>query len=658
MTRETPAAKRSPVWRVLKWTGIVLGVLILVVVLVVAFFDWNRLRGPISNLVSGALGRQFAINGDMTMDWSWTPRLAVNDIALDNAPWGSRPEMFTLERAEVSLRIPDLFKGHIVLPEIEISKPRLLLERSSEGKPNWEFGDRDQKKDDSTGLPIGRRWFPKIGRLAINDGAFIFRDPASRTFLDMSVSTVVGESDEQTLKLSGRGNLQKEQFTLDARGGSVLTLWETDKPFPMDIKVGYGDTEAKVQGTIAEPLKLEGPDLNFEAKGPDLAVLRPFTRVWIPRTPPYRFAGRIHREGELWRIRGFEGKLGGSDLSGNLKFTYRDDRPFLDGDLESRKLDFRDFAGFIGANPKPDAPPRPKLLPEEPYDVEGLRVADADIRFKSANIVTPKMPVDEVYAHVKLDHGVLTLKPANATVGFGRIAADIMMDARGEKILAKFDTRIDKVPFQRLLAKTPFGKEAGGTFFGRMNLAAAGNSIAEMAAAADGGITVIMEQGRIGELLMELIGLDIAESLGLVLTGNNPSIPIQCVIQDFIVSDGVVKTKLFLLDTTDTKVTGEGSVDLRSEKIDFRLAAHPKDPSLFSARTPVILNGTLRSPSGRPEVIPLAARGAASVVLGVLAPPAAILPWVELGLGEDSPCRALLDAAEKKESLPRKGRRR
>ena len=104
--------------RLLKWIGIVLGVLILGVVLFLAFFDLNRLRGPVSTMVSDKLERPFAIRGDLDVAWSWTPKITINDIELDNASWGSRPEMFTLDRAEVSLRIPDLFKGHLVLPEI------------------------------------------------------------------------------------------------------------------------------------------------------------------------------------------------------------------------------------------------------------------------------------------------------------------------------------------------------------------------------------------------------------------------------------------------------------------------------------------------------------------------------------------------------------
>jgi len=532
--------------RLLKWIGIVFGVLILVIVLFLAFFDLNMLRGPLSTMISDKLERPFAIRGDLNVAWSWTPKITINDIELDNVSWGSRRKMFTLDRAEVSLRIPDLFKGHLVLPEIRVSKPRLLLEQNAEGKVNWDFGippKEEEKKP--AGPPISRRWFPKIGRLAIDDGKLVLRDPTSHTELDMNVSTVVGASNEQALQLTGQGRLQKEQFTLDVRGGSILTLWQKDKPFPVNVKVAYGDTEAKLSGTIAELLQLEGPDLRLETHGPDLAVLRPFTRAWIPETPPYRFTGNISRDGEHWRINGFEGKLGGSDLSGDLMFTMRNKRPFMDGDLISHKLDLRDFAGFIGASPKPDAPPRPRLLPDEPYDLEGLRVADADIRFRSDNIVTPMMPIDELITHVKLDHGIVTLQPLNFVIGFGRITSDVTLDATGEEILTKMDTKIDKVPFKRLVSKTPFADETAGTFLGRVDIATAGNSVAKMAAAADGGITVIMEDGRVSGLMMELAGADILESLGIVLSGD-PSIPVRCMITDFIISDGVLKTKLFL----------------------------------------------------------------------------------------------------------------
>lgn len=633
---------------ILKWTGILLGALGLAVVVFVTLFDINQLRGPISREISRQLGRPFAIRGDLAVDWSWTPKLTVNDIVLDNAPWSRQPAMFTLDRAEVSLRIPELWHGHLVLPEIRLVKPRVLLEKSAKGQANWEF-----KPTATPSAPLNPRWFPKIDRLLVEDGRFLYRDPVTDTDLDVNLATALGAGNDRALTLDGQGRLRKERFTLEARGGAITTLWAGDKPFPVALEIAYGPTRAKVSGSFAEPLRLLGPELRFEARGPNLAALRPFSPAWLPRTPAYRFAGAIRRDGERWLIRDFEGRLGGSDLSGDFAFGLRQGRPLLDGDVVSKTLDFRDFAGFIGANPDPDAPPRPRLLPDEPYDLEGLRAADADIRFRSANIVTPMMPLDEVSAHVRLDHGRLSLKPANVTIGLGRITSSAVLDATGQKIQVNLDSQISRVPFQKLLAKTPFGPETQGLFYGRVAIDTVGNSVADMAAAANGGITLVMERGRISELLMELIGLDIAESLNIVVAKGDRSVAIRCAVQDFIVTAGVVKTQLFLLDTTDTQVGGEGWINLRDETLRFRLAAHPKDISVFSARTPVIVEGTLKKPSGHPEILPLAARGVASVALGVLNPAAAILPWLELGLGQDSPCRAVVEAAKKSQRPPK-----
>jgi len=649
--------------RVLKWIaiglGALIGILILTVVLVLAFFDLNQLRGPLSATVGKALGRDFSIGGDLTADWSWTPRFTINDVKLANAPWGSEPEMFSLDRMEFTVRVPELFKGRIVLPEVRVSKPRMLLERNPEGMANWEFGGK-KKERDRPGAPISERWVPKIDSLAIDDGRLSFRDPATDTRLDMKVSTVIGESDEQAVELSGRGQLQQEQFTLKVRGGSVLDLWKEEQPFPVNVEVEYGKTQAKVSGTIAEPLELQGPDLRFEAKGPDLAALAAVVPVWIPETPPYRFEGKIVRDGERWLLKGFEGNLGNSDLGGDLMFTMRDGRPYLEGDVVSRKLDFKDFVGIFGADPtpSPEEPERPRLLPDKPYPIEGFRTADGDIRFQSGNIVTPWMPVDNVSARIKMDRGMLTIQPVKLTVGFGAIESDATLNARGEKLQTEVKGKIDKVPFKRLVAGTPFEQETAGTFFGRLHLTTDGNSVAEMAAHADGGVTVLMEQGRISNLMMELLGVDVAESLQKII-GKDPSIPVRCTIADFIVSDGVVKPQLFLMDTTDTNVLLEGQVNLATEALDLRLIAYPKDFSPFSARTPIKIEGNLKKPRPFPEPAPLAARGAASVALGaLLTPAAALIPWVELGLAEDSQCRALVDTASSKERIPKKERER
>ena len=81
--RATVRGSQQMISQLLKWIGIVIGVLILAVVLFLAFFDLNRLRGPLSTMVSDKLERPFAIRGDLDVAWSWTPKITINEIEPD-----------------------------------------------------------------------------------------------------------------------------------------------------------------------------------------------------------------------------------------------------------------------------------------------------------------------------------------------------------------------------------------------------------------------------------------------------------------------------------------------------------------------------------------------------------------------------------------------
>jgi uncharacterized protein involved in outer membrane biogenesis len=201
------------------------------------------------------------------------------------------------------------------------------------------------------------------------------------------------------------------------------------------------------------------------------------------------------------------------------------------------------------------------------------------------------------------------------------------------------------VPLKRLLAETRFEPESDGMFFGQILLDTTGNSIADMLGRGNGDVTLLMEQGRISNLLTELVGLDVAESLGLVLTGDK-STGVRCIVGNFKVNHGQMKTAPFVIDTVDTNITITGQIDLGKETLDLRLNANPKDVSLLSARTPLNVTGPFKSPNVAPDATPLAAKGAASAVLGVLLTPiAAIIPWIDWGLGEDSACHLMIDKA-------------
>src|SRR5690606_35781649 len=124
-------------------------------------------------------------------------------------------------------------------------------------------------------------------------------------------------------------------------------------------------------------------------------------------------------------------------------------------------------------------------------------------------------------------------------------------------------------------------KEAIGAISGDMKVTGTGNSIAAMLGSADGEIAVGMGRGQVSSLLMELAGLDVAEALRFLVTGDR-TVPVRCAFGDFAVQDGVMDTRALAFDTEDTIIVGEGQISLKEETLDLELRPRPKDRSILA----------------------------------------------------------------------------
>jgi len=73
----------TPLSRALKIIGTVVGAVIIVLLLVIAFFPWNRLRGPVSRAMSAQLQRPVhiaALHGSLF----WGPHVQVRGLTIGN----------------------------------------------------------------------------------------------------------------------------------------------------------------------------------------------------------------------------------------------------------------------------------------------------------------------------------------------------------------------------------------------------------------------------------------------------------------------------------------------------------------------------------------------------------------------------------------------
>ncbi len=641
----SPAARRwrRPGKRGQRWLAILL-FLFAALLILIALWDWNWFKGPVERAVQARTGRAFHINGDLDVDLGRTTVIRGDRLTFANAAWAKTPRMATADRAEIAIRVWPLLRGEVRIPEVRLTRPDLLLE-TGPGKDtpgNWDF------LGPSTGNP------PQLQRLLVDDGRLQFIDAAGKT--DVLVALNSGKPRRQDsappLLVKGKGRWKGNPFSLDGNTESPLELTHSDHPFRIHLDGRAGATHAIASGTLTNPFALRTFDLELMLSGQDMEDLYPLIGLAIPSTPPYRLKGRLKRNNDTWRYENFTGTAGDSDLGGTAQIDVGGERPFLKADLVSRRLDFDDLAGFIGAPPKTGAgesanaeqkaeaaalAARAKVLPDTPYNLTKLRAMDADVRWKAQRINSPVLPLDDMDAHLKLDAGLLRLEPLNFGVAGGDIRSTIRLDARRDTIATRLQATIRKVQLGRLFPDAKLAEQASGGISGNVDLAGTGNSVAAMLGSSDGNVGVAIGRGHVGNLIMELAGLDVAESLKFLFTGDK-QIPLRCGFGDFSVGNGVMRSRALALDTTDTLIVGEGTVDLKQEQLDLLLRPRPKDISILALRSPLRIGGTFKDPSFRPDFKALGLRGAIALTLGSITPPAALLATTETGPGKDSDC--------------------
>jgi AsmA family protein len=642
----TPAAFSDSIRTLPRWVWIVaaLGV---AVALFVALFDWNWLKAPVERRVQAATGRTFAIGGELDVDLGLKPRISANDVRLGNAPWSTRGDMVRAERIEFRLALLPLLRGRFEFPYLRASKPVVVIERHRDGRGNWQFDAQVEEEPKRTPFVL-------INQLLIEAGKAHVIEQTFRTELSLNVRSDRMERGQAHAPLiaDGAGTYRGHPFKLDLRVDSPLDLQDRERPYHVDATLAFGATRARAQGALVGQFQPEDFSLLFEIAGSNLGDLYPLFGVALPDTPPYALTGQLSRDGARWSYEKFKGTIGDSDMQGDASFELGRERRRLQASVVSTRLDFDDLGVLVGAPPSTQPgetasqeqreaaeamKARPNVLPDSPFNLDKLRTMDADVTLLAARINAPKLPLEQMDVHLQLNDGVLKLDPLDFKVAGGAIASRVNLDARQTEIRTTLTGEVRALELAKLFPSVEITKKGAGKLSGAFAVEARGNSVAQMFGSADGNIGLIMGPGHVSNLLVELAGLDVAETLKFLLD-KDKEIPLRCAYADFKLDDGMMTTTALAFDTSDTVIHGEGKVSFRDEALDMRLVPLPKDRSPLSLRVPLKVAGSFKDPSLRPEAGPLALRGAAAAALYAIAPPAALLALIETGPGDNIDC--------------------
>ena len=287
-------------------------------------------------------------------------------------------------------------------------------------------------------------------------------------------------------------------------------------------------------------------------------------------------------------------------------------------------------------------------MPDKPVDLERLNAMDAEATLKAARIKSPDLPIDKLDATLSLKGGVLRLHPADFRAADGHVLLNLTLDSTKKPVRTQVDIQLRRLALAKLMKDSKFAEESGGYVGGTAKLVGTGLSTHAILSTGTGDAFIVMSGGQISALLVELAGLDVFKTLGLLAEGDRP-IPIRCVVANLHAKEGRFTTDTLVFDTSKAKIVGDGHVDMRREDVDLLLVVQPKDFSPLTFRQPLRMTGSFKDLSVFPDPLKADQRGPlAKLVNGVLTAILGLIPPIDAGVGDNSDCRSLIESARGK----------
>lgn len=453
--------------RILRWIGIaiaaLLGIPIVALVVVVALgvaLPLDVLRDKIEAVAREALGRAVAIEGPITLVPALSPTLEMRGLRIAD-PHGWDTEGFAhVDRTRATVALLALVRNEISIDEIAIEGIDVRLESRADGSTNWAF--EREPSEAATAPRNGSAYdFVQLGKLAVRALTVRYHDATSGETHAFESEAIAGSLERDgPIMLSARGLVRNQPFAIAMTGGPLSALTDPARPWSLDVTAHAADATLTLAGSIDDPLRAQGIELDIAIRGERLEALESLTGLSIAPIGPFVVKARFARSETQYRLSGLEGAIGNSTFGGDMVIDGLANRPRLTATLDSALLDLAPLLdGESGpsaessdvARASLDAKDQPALLDVSFEAIAqafaSLQDFDADVALSIDRVTGAGPETRDISLKAKLTDGKLEV-PAAVTVADvpleGRLAiqsSDGALDFAGELSSAGSDIR-------------------------------------------------------------------------------------------------------------------------------------------------------------------------------------------------------------------------
>jgi hypothetical protein len=413
------------------------------------------------------------------------------------------------------------------------------------------------------------------------------------------------------------GTLDGEPVTMQLGSGPLVDLARTDRRVPFELRARFAQAALRIVGSLARPVADRDLEFAMNLEGARIDTLSRLARVSLPPWGPYSLIGRLQLSRSGYEVSNMRLRVGSSVLRGDGSLDTTASPPRAEVRLSAPQLQLDDFAlrewwPFERASPEPSVHPAATATDvdrlrrqaaqasgevERLLSPQALRRQDATLVVQVDQVLAGAEPLGNGWLVARVEAGRADIGPVQVDVPGGRASLWLGYAPSGRGVDAYVRLQADRFDYGILARRIQPGTDLAGTLSVDLDLRASGApSLARAMEHGNGSLDFRVWPENLRADVFDLWAANLFVTLAQRF---DPSAAptVNCGIGRFTLTDGVLASRELLLDTTRVRVRGEGTADVRDERLALRFVPKPKRAQFFSLATPVVVGGSFTQPA-------------------------------------------------------------
>ena len=615
--------------KAIKWLLIVAGSLVALVIVALfvipMFVDIQEYKPEIEKKVSEVTGRPFTIDGELKLSLFPWVGLAFSDLHLGNPPGFQEKDLLSIKSFEVKVKLIPLISKHIQVKRFIVDGLRLVLEKSKDGRANWEglgkpsseapkeTPDEEGEAFSIEGLAVGV-FSVKKGSILWIDGVKGERKKISDVTLEMKDVSL-----DQPVQFTFSTNLDGNPLELKGKVGPLgktpdegtipldLTL-KTLKTLVVGIKGNIAGLSTRQEFDLAIKISPCSPRKIMSALGGDFQIKTADSEVLK------RVALQARVKGNPKRVSVSDGLFELDDSKMTFSVSAKDfSKPNVAFALQLDQIDLDRYLPPSGEK-KPaekNKQSSPQTAEKGKTDYAPLRKLVLDGKIRMGAVKAHGAKIQDLYLKISGKRGLFKLDPLTLKLYQGGVSSKVVLDVRKDTPKSSIALQAKGIQVNPLLKDLMDKDLLEGTAQATLNIALKGDEGEKIKRTLNGKGDLLFKDGAIKGIDLAGMVRNTAAAFGLAEKGKEkPRTDFSALHAPFTITNGLVDTKKTTMVSPFIRVLAKGKANLVNETINFRI--EPKFVATLKGQgatekssgitVPILVSGSFSSPQFRPDL--------------------------------------------------------